>query len=66
MITPCNGDASKNTNKGEIRDAEAIVKKFGVRPLLIPDFLALNGDTADGFPGIKGIGKMGAARLLNQ
>lgn len=55
-------DSRANT----IRDAEAIRKKFGVRPLLIPDFLALVGDAADGFPGIKGIGKVGAARLLNQ
>jgi 5'-3' exonuclease len=50
----------------EIRDADAIVKKFGVIPALIPDFLALVGDAADGFPGITGIGKTGAARLLNQ
>lgn len=50
----------------EIRDEDAIVKKFGVKPTLIPDYLALVGDTADGFPGIAGIGKIGAARLLNQ
>lgn len=49
-----------------IRDADAIVKKFGVTPILIPDFLALVGDSADGYPGISGIGKMGAAHLLNQ
>lgn len=49
-----------------IRDADAIFKKVGVKPLLIPDFLALVGDAADGFPGIKGIGKTSAARLLNQ
>jgi 5'-3' exonuclease len=49
-----------------IRDADAIVKKFGVTPVLIPDFLALVGDSADGYPGISGIGKMSAARLLNQ
>jgi 5'-3' exonuclease len=49
-----------------IRDADAIVKKFGVSPALIPDLLALVGDTADGYPGISGIGKTGAARLLNQ
>jgi len=49
-----------------IRDADTIKKKFGVRPHLIPDFLALVGDAADGFPGIPGIGKIGAARLLNQ
>ena len=49
-----------------IRDATEVRKKFGVNPELIPDFLALVGDTADGFPGISGIGKNGAARLLNQ
>ena len=51
---------------GTILDAEAIQKKFGVTPALIPDFLALVGDSADGYPGIPGIGKIGAARLLNQ
>ena len=49
-----------------IRNEDAIVEKFGVRPGLIPDYLALVGDTADGYPGITGIGKTGAARLLNQ
>jgi 5'-3' exonuclease len=49
-----------------IRDADAIRKKFGVTPALIPDFLALVGDTADGYPGISGIGKTTAARLLNE
>src|SRR5215213_9289186 len=51
---------------GTIRDGDAILKKFGVTPMLIPDFLALVGDSADGYPGIPGIGKTGAARLLNQ
>ena len=41
-------------------------EKFGVDPALIPDLLALVGDSADGYPGIKGIGKVGAARMLNQ
>lgn len=50
---------------GVIRDADAIVQKFGVAPSLIPDFLALVGDSADGYPGIPGIGRVGAARLLN-
>jgi 5'-3' exonuclease len=49
-----------------IRDAEGVRSKFGVRPELIPDFLALVGDSADGYPGISGIGAIGAARLLNQ
>jgi 5'-3' exonuclease len=51
---------------GAIRDANAVLEKFGVSPVLIPDFLALVGDSADGYPGISGIGKTGAARLLNQ
>jgi 5'-3' exonuclease len=49
-----------------IRDANAIRKKYGVNPTLIPDLLALVGDSADGYPGISGIGKADAARLLNQ
>lgn len=49
-----------------IRDAEGVRKKFGVAPALIPDFLALVGDSADGYPGISGIGNIGAAKLLNQ
>ena len=49
-----------------IRDAVGVKKKFGVTPELIPDFLALVGDSADGYPGIAGIGHIGAARLLNE
>jgi 5'-3' exonuclease len=48
-----------------IRNADGVREKFGVAPELIPDFLALVGDAADGYPGIAGIGKTGAARLLN-
>jgi 5'-3' exonuclease len=55
-----------DSRAGAIRDAEAIVKKFGVTPTLIPDYLALVGDSADGYPGIPGIGKKGAAGLLNK
>ena len=50
--------------RGAIRDAAAVQKKFGVPPELIPDYLALVGDTADGYPGIAGIGPKGAASLL--
>jgi 5'-3' exonuclease len=49
-----------------IRDAEGVRKKFGVDPLQIPDFLALVGDSADGYPGIPGMGKVSAARLVNE
>ncbi|MDB5911795.1 MAG: flap endonuclease, partial [Ramlibacter sp.] len=41
---------------GKIRAATDVREKFGVDPELIPDYLALVGDAADGFPGIKGIG----------
>jgi 5'-3' exonuclease len=49
-----------------ILNEQAVIKKFGVAPKLIPDFLALVGDKADGFPGIAGIGKFSAGRLLNK
>jgi 5'-3' exonuclease len=50
----------------EIRDADAVRGKFGVRPALIPDLLALVGDAQDGYPGIAGIGRVTAARMLNR
>src|ERR1700704_3701871 len=49
-----------------IRDAAGIREKFGVDPPFIPDLLALIGDTADGYPGIPGIGARTAAQLLNR
>ena len=50
----------------KIRDAAAVREKFGVQPALIPDYLALVGDAADGYPGISGIGPVTAAQLLNR
>ena len=50
----------------KIRNAEGVREKFGVAPELIPDFLALVGDAADGYPGIAGIGAVTAAGLLNR
>jgi len=47
-----------------IRNAEGVRAKFGVTPALIPDYLALVGDAADGYPGIPGIGAKTAASLL--
>ena len=53
--------------KGQrILDAQGVRAKFGVDPVLIPDFLALVGDPADGYPGIPRIGPIMAARLLNR
>ena len=51
---------------GQIRDADAIRAKYGVAPTNIPDYLALVGDAADGYPGIAGYGPKTAARLINR
>ncbi|MBA3553372.1 MAG: flap endonuclease [Gemmatimonadales bacterium] len=50
----------------EIRNAEGVRRKYGVEPALIPDLLALVGDAQDGFPGIAGIGRATATRLLSR
>lgn len=50
----------------KILDAAGVRAKFGVDPELIPDFLALVGDAADGYPGIAGIGKTTAATLITR
>jgi len=47
-----------------IRNGDGVRAKFGVSPAQIPDFLALVGDSADGYPGMEGIGLKGAASLL--
>ena len=49
-----------------IRDAAGVRADFGVEPHLIPDFLALVGDAADGYPGLAGIGRVTAARLIGK
>jgi 5'-3' exonuclease len=49
-----------------IRDAEGVRAKFGVAPEFIPDYLALVGDAADGYPGISGCGPKTAAQLINR
>jgi 5'-3' exonuclease len=46
------------------RDGEGVIEKFGVKPSSIPDYLALVGDSADGFPGLPGWGPKSAAAIL--
>jgi len=48
-----------------IRNEAGVREKFGVDPKYIPDYLALVGDAADGFPGIAGCGARTSARLIN-
>jgi 5'-3' exonuclease len=47
-----------------VRDEAGVVAKFGVPPASIPDYLALVGDTADGYPGLEGWGEKSAAAVL--
>lgn len=49
---------------GKVSDEDAVVERFGVGPTSIPDWLALVGDTADGFPGIPAWGKVSAGTVL--
>jgi 5'-3' exonuclease len=48
----------------EVRDEAGVVRKFGVPPASIPDWLALVGDSADGYPGLPGWGAASAAAVL--
>jgi len=52
--------------KRETRDEAGVVARFGVGPASIPDYLALVGDSADGFPGIKGWGEKASGALLGR
>jgi 5'-3' exonuclease len=47
-----------------IRDETGVIEKFGVRPASIPDYLALVGDAADGYPGLPGWGAKSTAAVL--
>src|SRR5689334_587664 len=52
--------------KNEIRDADGVRAKFGVAPEFIADYLAMVGDSADGYPGLPGFGPKTVAKLINQ
>jgi 5'-3' exonuclease len=49
-----------------VRDEDGVVAKFGVSPRSIPDYLAVVGDSADGYPGVTGWGAKGAASVLSR
>src|SRR5438552_2265157 len=49
-----------------VRDEAGVIAKFGVKPQSIPDYLAVVGDSADGFPGVAGWGQKAAAMVLSQ
>jgi 5'-3' exonuclease len=52
--------------RGLLRDEVGVVTKFGVPPHSIPDYLAVVGDSADGFPGVRGWGEKAAAATLSR
>jgi 5'-3' exonuclease len=52
--------------KNEIRNAAGVRAKFGVAPEFIADYLAMVGDSADGYPGLPGFGPKTVAKLINQ
>ena len=52
--------------KRELRDEAGVVARFGVGPASIPDYLALVGDSADGFPGIPGWGEKASGAVLSR
>ena len=51
---------------GKVRDHDGVREKFGVAPESIPDYLALVGDAADGYPGLAGFGAKSAAAVLSR
>jgi 5'-3' exonuclease len=51
---------------GQIRNADGVRARYGVAPEHIPDYLALVGDAADGYPGVRGWGPKTAARLIER
>ena len=53
-----------NRRTRDIRDEAGVIKKFGVPPESIPDYLALVGDAADGYPGLPGWGAKSSAAVL--
>ncbi len=55
-----------HTGRDKLYGPEAVEEDFGVPPERIPDLLALVGDASDNVPGVKGIGKVGAAKLLQE
>jgi len=52
--------------RGLLRDEAGVAAKFGVKPESIPDYLAVVGDSADGFPGIPGWGEKAASSALSR
>jgi 5'-3' exonuclease len=55
-----------NRRTQQVRDEAGVLEKFGVLPTSIPDYLALVGDAADGYPGLRGWGAKSTAAVLRK
>ncbi|MFH1798932.1 MAG: DNA polymerase I [Candidatus Omnitrophota bacterium] len=57
---------SHHKTEDKIYDSESVFKKYGVYPENMVDFMALTGDASDNIPGVKGVGPLGAAKLISE
>ncbi len=57
---------STGVQGGEEMGPAEVKKRYGIKPELVPDFIALRGDPSDGIPGAKGVGEKTAAELLRK
>ena len=62
ILAPTKG----NSGGFAIRQEAEVIEKFGIKPELVADYLALVGDSSDNIPGVSGIGPKSAAALLNE
>ncbi len=62
----CENVSVVNTMSGELLDEDGVIKKFGVGPELITDYLALIGDKSDNVPGVEKVGPKTAVKWLNE
>ena len=62
----CDNVSVVNTMSGELLDQNGVMKKFGVGPELITDYLALIGDKSDNVPGVDKVGPKTAVKWLNE
>ena len=67
-LAQCVGDrvVQLDRRRNIVRSEAGVVEKFGVKPESIPDYLAVTGDTADGYPGIAGWGAKAASLVLSR